>query len=137
MIGVLAHTVVLATGLYLVGLGLASLLRPAATGAFLLGFATTIGKHFLEMSLRLLAGLALVIHSPQMLFPKAFGLFAWLVLVTTCILVLVPWQFHRRFAQRVVPVALRHLWLVGLVSLALGALFLAASLAGRGAGIVP
>ncbi|OGT56122.1 MAG: hypothetical protein A3E01_17820 [Gammaproteobacteria bacterium RIFCSPHIGHO2_12_FULL_63_22] len=126
MIEILALAVVVLAGLYFIVLAAASLFFPALAGRFLLGFATSAFKHYAEMSLRVAVGIALIVQAPRMLFSSAFSLFGWLLLVTTAGLLLVPWQWHQRFAQRVVPMATRHITLVGLVSLVLGGLMLVA-----------
>ena len=127
----LAFAVVLLSGLYFLALGSASLLRPAQASRYLLGFATSAGAHFAELAVRFLVGAALVIESPRMLFSAAFHLFGWLLLVTTAALLLVPWRWHRRFAQQAVPRALRFIPLIGVTSLLLGILILAARLRGK------
>jgi uncharacterized protein YjeT (DUF2065 family) len=61
-----------------------------------------------------------------MRFGEAFVLAGWLLVVTTAGLALVPWRWHRAFAQRVVPHATRHLRWLGLASLLLAVLVLVA-----------
>lgn len=126
MLGALATGIVLLSGLYLVGLGLLSLLRPSQASGFLLGFARSARAHYLELLLRMLAGFAFVIESPKQAFELPFYVFGWLLVGTTACLLLIPWQWHRRFAQWGVPQAIRYLGLVGFVSVALGASILAA-----------
>lgn len=55
-----------------------------------------------------------------MRFDDAFAVFGGILIVTTIGLLLLPWRWHRRFAQRVVPPMTQHVALVGLMSLALG-----------------
>ena len=130
MIEVLALTVVVLTGLYFVALAIASLFMPALANRFLLGFADSALKHYVELFLRLAVGAALILYAPRMLFQDVFILFGWLLLVTTACLLLVPWRWHHRFAQQAVPRATRHITLIGLASLALGGLILAAVVRG-------
>ncbi len=126
MIGFLAASGVVLLGAYFVALGSVALLRPETARRFLFGFAGTPMAHYSELTARLLAGGTLVVHSPSMAFPTAFSAFGYLLLATTAFLLLVPWRWHRHFAQRAVPRALRHLGLLGISSLALGATILAA-----------
>ena len=119
---------VVLAGAYFIGLGGLSLFAPHRASRFLLGFAASPAKHYAEMAARLVVGGALVLQAPRMSFPGAFHLFGWVLVVTTACLLLVPWQWHRRFAERVVPAATRYITLVGMVSLALGVLLLAAVL---------
>jgi hypothetical protein len=119
---------VLMTGVFLIGLAAASFVVPDKAGRFLLSFAGTPFAHFLEMALRLAIGAAFVIRSPFMRFPEAFNFFGWVLIVTTAGLVVLPWRWHRRFAQRVVPPAIRRLEPIGIASLALGALVLTSAI---------
>lgn len=122
----LALGVVVLAGLYLVALGLAALIAPARARRFLLGFASTLRLHLVEMGLRMLVGAALVVAAPRMLFPGAFELVGWVLLVSSACLLLVPWRWHRYFAERTVPGAVRYVGLIGLASLAMGGGVLAA-----------
>ena len=131
MLHTLTLGIVLLVGLYFVLLAAVALLAPARGASFLLGFAETARLHYLELALRCIAGIAFVLQAPQMRFAGAFALFGWMLLLTTAGLVLVPWRWHRAFAQRAVPYATRHLPLVGVASLLLGGLVLAAALGAR------
>jgi len=116
----LAVVVVALVGAYLIGLALAAWFVPAQAQRFLLGFAGSAAKHYLELTLRIVAGAAFVWQAPRMAGSEAFNLFGWVLLLTTTGLLLVPWRWHRRFAERAVPQALRHLALIGLASLLFG-----------------
>lgn len=128
----LAPALVALAALYLLGLGAAALVAPARATRFLSGFAGSARAHYLEMSIRLVVGGALVAHAPEMLLPAFFTAFGWVLVITTAGLLATPWRWHQRFAQRTVPRLTRRLWLVALVSLALGAFMLAAVLAPGG-----
>lgn len=126
MIDLVALAIVVAASLFLVALGGASLVAPQHASRFLLGFAGSPSKHYAELTLRLLVGGAFVIVAPGASFPGMFSVFGWLLLATTAGLLLIPWRWHHRFAQRAVPGALRFLPLVGASSVALGGLMLVA-----------
>lgn len=116
---------VVLSAVYLIVLAAICSLRPALGGAFLSGFATTPGRHYLELLLRLLVGAAFLHHAPRMPFAAIFSLFGWtLILTTACVLVL-PWHWHRRFARWAVPQALAWLPWVAAASLAFGVFVLA------------
>lgn len=133
MLDALALAGVLLAGLYFIGLAAAALAAPARAARFLLGFAGSARAHYVELALRLAVGCAFIARAPRMPFESAFAAFGWVLVATSAVLFAVPWQWHRRFAQKAVPQALRHLRLVGLASLALGGFVLAC--AGAGAGI--
>ena len=133
MLEFFASAVVALAGLYLLALGLSTFLAPGVSRRFLLGFAGSASAHYLEMSLRLVVAGALVVRSDGMLFGNAFFAFGWVIVITTGVLLLVPWRWHRGFAQRTVPPLLRHLRLFGVVAIALAVLILGALLLGPGA----
>ena len=126
LLEVLALAVVVLAGAYLLALGVASLFSPMRASQFLLGFASSRSVHFVEMFLRVVVGAALVLHAPRMSLSGAFSLFGWVLVVTTACLLLLPWQWHHRFARQAVPLFTRHIALIGLVSLAIGGLILGA-----------
>jgi len=126
MIEILALCIIVLAGLFLLALGIASLVVPEQANRFLLGFARSQRVHFVEMFLRLLVGAALIHSAPRILFSDAFSLFGWVLLVSSACLLVVPWRWHQRFAQHAVPRATRYIALIGLASLALGGVILVA-----------
>lgn len=132
MLDGIAMTVVLGAGLYLVGLALALLARPEPASRFLLGFAGSAGAHYAELGVRALAGWAFIRHAPGMVFPHVFSGFGWILLITTAVLLLLPWRWHRSFARKTVPPALERSGLMALGAAAAGVLMLAASFVGPG-----
>ncbi len=133
LIEVLALCVIVLAGLYLLALGIASLVVPTRANRFLLGFASSQTVHFVELFLRLLVGAALIHSAHRMLFSGAFALFGWVLLISTACLLFVPWRWHQRFAQQTVPRAIRYIGLIGLASLAIGGLILVAVARGTAA----
>lgn len=128
MLEPLAFAVVVLAALYLVGLAVASFVAPAKTAAFLNVFAGSARAHYTEIGIRLLVGAALVVAAPRMLYADVFYWFGWVLVVTSIILLLLPWRWHHRFAQRVVPPLTKRVWLFGLLSLPLGGVILFAAL---------
>lgn len=116
--------IVAAAGLYLMALGSTALVAPSRASHFLLGFASSPLKHYLELAIRFLVGGAFVLAAPQLRFPGVFGFIGWILVATTVGLLIFPWRWHHRFARRVVPVALRFLPAIGVVSAVLGGLLL-------------
>lgn len=116
--------VVALAGAFLVVLGLLAWVRTAIAERFLLGFASSQSLHVLELVLRLSIGTAFVVHAPASRWPEGFSIFGWLLVGTTLCLSLVPWRWHRRFAERTVPQALRFLRLIGTSSLLFGSAIL-------------
>ena len=113
--------VVALTGFYFVALAAISLAAPARASGFLMGFASSAAAHYAELTIRVVVGCAFVLVAPSVPFSTAFTVFGWVLVGTTVVLFLVPWRLHREFAVRAVPRALRHLPLVAVASLLLGA----------------
>ena len=130
MTGIIASGLVVLAGLYLVGLGVASFVLSAHVSRFLLGFAGSAFTHYLELSIRIVVGGAFLVHSQRMLFSGIFSIVGWVLVATSAGLFLVPWHWHRRFAQRSVPYAIRYLPLVGTSSIAVGGFILLATARG-------
>ena len=99
-----------------------ALAAPARARRFLLGFASSPVLHYAELAIRCVVGAGFVHRAPNMRFPLVFTVAGSVLLLTTAGLVLVPWRWHRRFAERSVPAALRFLPLLGVASLLLGGL---------------
>lgn len=116
----LAGTIVVTSGLWLLGLAAASAFAPAVTARFLSGFASSARAHVLEQSLRIVAGAGFVMFAQHMAFTIAFEILGWILVGTSVVLLLLPWRWHQRFASWVVPFAQRHLLLYALGSLFLG-----------------
>ncbi|MDH3283687.1 MAG: hypothetical protein OEQ13_03030 [Acidobacteriota bacterium] len=124
----LAGLVVVMTGLWLVGFALSIVVAPERAARFLSGFASSARAHYTEQVLRLIAGTAIVIFAAQMRFSDAFRIFGWIIVVTTSGLLLIPWQWHHRFGQWAIPLAIRHIKLYALGAFVLGAFMLYAVL---------
>ena len=110
--------------LYLLLLGLLALIRPAQASTFLLGFASTAPLHYLELIVRILIGACFVVAAPTMALSPIWVLSGWVLIATSVALLLVPWQWHQRFARFAVPRALPFLSLIGVCSILAGSLLL-------------
>lgn len=120
MISALSAVTVSLVGLYLIGLGLMALLNPDRAAAFFNGFARSASVHYVELALRFVAGGAFLVAAPRLLFSDAFVVVGWTLLVTTIALAVIPWRWHRRFAERGVPYAVRNLPVVAIASCLMG-----------------
>jgi hypothetical protein len=124
MLDRIACLVILLVGGYFLALGIASLALPGRAARFLTGFASSAKVHYLELAIRMAAGLAFLQYAPKLPASIIFTIFGALLVSTTAILVLVPPRLHRRFAEWTVPEALRYLKLLGFVSTVAGLLIL-------------
>ena len=130
---VAAAVVVVAFGLTLIAFPGVAFARPAIAERFLTAFASSARSHSVEQVVRLLVGAALVVRSPIMWQPKMFGLFGWAIVGSSAVLLCVPWQWHHRLGERVLPLLVRHLRFYAVGSFAFGALLLYGVFAGAGA----
>ena len=130
---VMASVVVLAFGLTLIGFTMVSFARPAIAERFLSAFASSAQTHYLEQVVRLLVGAALIVLSPTMWQPKVFWLFGWAIVISSAVLLCVPWRWHQRLGERfrILPMLLRHLRLYAVGSFILGTLIIYGIVAGR------
>lgn len=121
MLAFLSVAVVGLVGLFLAGLGLAGLFAPGPVRRFLGGFAATAPRHYAELAVRMVVGLALLGAAPHLAGSAVLTALGWVLLATTAVMAVLPWRLHRGFAQRVVPRALGFLPALSVVSLAAGA----------------
>ncbi|GAB58786.1 hypothetical protein [Rheinheimera nanhaiensis] len=123
-----ALAIVFLAALFLLGLAGMAAFRPRLAVRFLNGFASSALAHYSEISLRLIVGTAMVIAAPDMRFSNLFILFGWLIVATSIILLLVPWRWHQRFAQAVLPPLTKRVWLFAVLALPLSVTLLYATL---------
>lgn len=120
----IAEIVVTAAGLFLIGLGGVMLIKPAVTERFITSFASSRKAHFTEMSFRLLFGVSLASLAMSMWQPKLFRILAWAIIVSSVLLIILPWQIHQRFGARVLPLVVQYMRLYAVGVLVFGVLIL-------------
>ena len=130
---VVAAVVVVAFGLSLIAFPGVAFAKPAIAERFLTAFASSARTHYVEQVVRSVVGAALVVRSPMMWQPGMFWLVGWAIVVSSAVLLCVPWQWHHRLGERVLPLLVRHLRLYAVGSFVLGALLLYGVVAGGGA----
>ena len=119
-----AAFVVVAFSLLLIAFTGTAFSKPAIAERFLMRFASSARTHYVEQVFRLLVGAALVVLSPVMWQPNIFRLVGWAIVISSAALMCVPWQWHHRFAERLLPIVVRHLRLCAVGPFAFGALLL-------------
>ncbi len=107
MLSMLIAGVILLTGAFLIGLGTICLIRPVLAERFLMSFASSATLHLVELAARVFVGGALFMHAPSSAYPVALSIAGMVLLGTSAILLFAPWRWHRRFALKTVPIALR------------------------------
>ena len=103
----LAAVVVVASGLAFITFTGTVFAQPALAERFLRAFASSARAHYVEMAFRLLFGTSLVLLSPAMWPTPVFRLIGWAIVISSVALLLMPWQWHHRFGERVRPTLIR------------------------------
>jgi hypothetical protein len=120
----LAGLVVVASDTLLIGVMVLVFAKPAMAERFFRGFASSARTHFAEQIFRVLFGGSLVVYSSAMWQTDVFRLIGWLIVVSSVALMLLPWQWHHRFGQKIMPRFIQHMWLYAIGSFAFGAFIL-------------
>lgn len=120
----IASAVIVAIGLFLIGLAAVVFMKPLLGERFFMAFASSARTHYLEQAFRLLLGSSLVVLSPAMWQSGTFLFLGWIIVISTIGLMLIPWQWHHRFGQLVLPILVRHMRLYAVGLFAFGALLL-------------
>lgn len=124
IVSVISGIMVVGFGLFLIGLALVIAIRPAIAERFLRSFASSAATHYSEQGLRLLVGVSILNFASSMWNADPFRVFGWIIVVSTVGLLLIPWQWHQKFAARVMPPVFRHLRLFALGAFVLGSFIL-------------
>jgi len=119
-----AAAIVVVFGLSLITFTGVAFAKPARAERFLMAFASSARTHYVEQSIRILIGAALVVLSSTMWQPKVFWLFGWAIVVSSAALICTPWRWHDRLGERVRPLLVRYLKLYAVGAFALGVLLL-------------
>lgn len=108
----------------MIALGGVALIRPAAMEGFIRSFANSKKAHVVEMFWRLSLGASLVLLSNNMWQPKLFLVLGWTLIVSSTLLLILPWRFHQSIGARVIPTLVRFLQLYAVGVIAFGSLLL-------------
>ncbi len=119
-----AAAVVFGFAAFLLTLTILLVFVPERATDFFHKFATSAFTHFLEMFLRILVGASLVIYSPRMLFAIVFYVFGWMLIGTSAVLAVLPWRWHNKFANLVLPPILKFPKLLAIQTAAMGSFIL-------------
>jgi hypothetical protein len=124
IVTLVAGTVVVLTGAYLLGFGVLAVADSAQAFRYLRRFAGTLPLHVLELSVRFMVGAAFIGYASQMQLRGVFHTFGIILATTTLGLALIPWRWHQRLAHRTVPAVERYIPVIGVASIAAGAFVL-------------
>lgn len=116
--------IVVTFGLCLIGFAVLVVVKRLYAESFLKLFASSVKSHYTEQILRLIVGIAILIFSPSMWYSDLFKIFGWIIVITTVGLLVMPWRWHQRFAEKVIPLVIRFIVMYGVASFVLGAFIL-------------
>jgi beta-lactamase regulating signal transducer with metallopeptidase domain len=119
-----AEAILVAFGLFLVGLTVLVFARAVVAERFFMSFASSARAHYTEQIVRFLVGASLIIRSAAMWQPKAFWFVGWAIVLSSLVLILTPWQWHQRLGEKVLPIVIRRIKLFAIGLLAFGVLLI-------------
>jgi|SRR5579872_1596178 len=130
ILNAVAGAILVAFGLFLVGLTVVVFARPTVAERFFMSFASSARAHYTEQVVRLVIGVSFIIRSLAMWQPKAFWFVGWAVVLSSLVLMATPWQWHDRFGERVRPMLIRRMKLYAVGLLVFGVLIIYAVFTG-------
>jgi glucan phosphoethanolaminetransferase (alkaline phosphatase superfamily) len=123
-VNLLASLVIVLSSCLLIGFALTAYARPKLAERFLMSFASSARAHYLEQTFRLVMGASIVVLSPTMWQTTVFSVLGWSLVLSSIALMLLPWKWHRRLGEHVLPKLVRHMKLFAVGVFAFGALLL-------------
>jgi len=124
IIYLLSGAVILFFCIFLIGLAIVIVIKPQRAEQFISSYASSARAHYTEQIARLIVGVAFVVLAPYMRYSNLFNLFGWILIVTTIGLLLIPWQWHHKFGEWVIPLTLRYMKFYALGAFILGVLII-------------
>lgn len=95
--------IILVTALFLIGFAFIAIIKPAPAKHLLRQFASSAQAHYSEQLIRIVFGLSLILYAQQMQFMHFHLALGWLIVITSLGLLGVPWRWHKKFADKVIP----------------------------------
>lgn len=116
--------IILLTGHFLIGFCFVSFIKPAATQHFLRQFASSAKAHYSEQLIRIIIGISLILNASQMQLMHFHLVLGWLIVITSLGLLGIPWRWHKKFADKVIPWVIRLLPVYAIGCLLLGSIMI-------------
>ncbi len=116
--------IILVAALFLIGFAFIAFIKPAPAKHFLRQFASSAQAHYSEQLIRIVFGLSLILYAPQMQFMHFHLALGWLIVITSLGLLGVPWRWHKKFADKVIPWVIRLLPVYAIGCLMLGSILI-------------
>lgn len=93
-----AQWLIILFGVWIIAVGLLMLIKPQAALRYLGKAASTHAINILEITWRLIAGIALAIYAEHSKFPDVFRVLGYFIIATSALLYFVPRRWHARYA---------------------------------------
>ena len=94
----IAKYIVILFGVFLIGVGVLMLLRPAKARENLRKAGSTNIINYSEITIRIIPAAGLVIYSEFSKFPEIFQVLGWFMIATSVVLYFVPRRIHHKYA---------------------------------------
>lgn len=96
----IAQSIVMLFGVFLIGVGVLMLLLPSKANAYLRKAGSTNLINYTEISIRMIPAAAMVVSADLSKYPEAFRLLGWFMIATSVVLFFVPRNMHHAYALR-------------------------------------
>jgi hypothetical protein len=106
---ILSGSIMVMFGLYLIGLLVVTVLNKKTAVRYFSSFASSARAHYLEQVVRLIIGISMLTFSKSMLYPQFFEIFAWIIILSTVVLIVIPWTWHNKAGKWAIPLTIRNL----------------------------
>ena len=99
MLATASQWLVIATGVWLIGLGVFMLIKPRQALAALGQMGGSPAVHIGEMAVRILAGVAMIFAAAASRFPVAISIIGSFLIVSALVLLLLPRRWHAAYSR--------------------------------------
>ena len=116
----LAKSITIFFGLYLIFLFIMVLFKKEKAINFFSSFASSAKTHYIEQTLRMLAGIGVFFYSEKMIYPIIFKYFSYLLICVSVLLFLTPWKLHNKYGEWAIPLTIKYIFVYALFAFILG-----------------
>lgn len=106
---ILTGSVMVIFSLHLISLLIITIINKKIAVSYFSSFASSARAHYLEQIVRLIVGMSMLSFSKSMLYAQFFEIFAWIIILSTIVLILIPWTWHHRLGKWAIPFTIRNL----------------------------
>jgi len=100
MIIEISKYVILVFGTFIIFIGFVMFINPNKARNTLRKAGSSNLINYSEITIRLIPAIALIVYSDSSIFPEAFKIFGWIMLITSVVLYAVPRKIHHKFSMK-------------------------------------